>query len=224
MARIHSVIEVLLGAQVSEADIREAFQLEHDDFKSHPMVAEQRGGILIHGDFNTTSVQCAYVGHFERYIYQAGTDIVAEHRNIFILPPYRKQKIAKNHLAKLLPFYDRVGIEYIHLQAVDYGPPVWPQLGFEIREPHEAKLVREKFRSIVADLGYTVDPPDRTARLATAPAIDGVAVGVEALRRTYEEDLNCEHISMILDLKDLKTREYLRGRGIILCQPEEENA
>jgi GNAT superfamily N-acetyltransferase len=215
LALIHEVLGELFGEGITENDVREAFTLDHPAYTSHAMVQEHQRGVLVHGDFNTAAVQCAHAGSFVRWLYRTGGSLVAEHRRIEVLEPYRRQKIARNHVSKALAFYESVGIEYVHLQAVDYGPGVWPQLGFEIHESWIRELVRGKFRSIVEEMGYDVDPPERMARLATAPAIDGVAPGILALNRTYVEDLNCQPIVMILDLQDEHTRRYLDERGIL---------
>lgn len=221
MAAIHEIIEKLLGPSVSEADILEAFRLDHPGFVAHPMASAEDGkAIFVHGDFNTSSTDCSYAGRFERAFCRAGKDLVAEHRNIVVEERFRRQGIAKSHYTKLIRFYDSVGVEYVRLEAVGYGPVVWPQLGFELREADDRSLLERLYREVLEELGYELEEvPKQTALLALTPAIEGVAVGLEALDRLYESR-GKRPIPMILDLKSEPTRAFLRFRGILEMKGE----
>lgn len=216
VADIHVIIEQLLGSSIGETDILEAFRLEHPGFTSHPMASAENGNaIFVHGDFHTSSVECSYAGRFERAFCKAGKDLVAEHRNIVVEERYRRQGIAKSHYTKLIRFYDSVGVEYVRLEAVGYGPVVWPQLGFELREPEDRALLDKLYRELVEELGYEVEEvPKQAALLALTPSIGGLDVGLEALDRLYES-LGRRPIPMILDLKNEPSRAFLRFRGIL---------
>ena len=130
-------------------------------------------------------------------------------------PRFRRQKIAFSHLTKLVRFYDLSGVEYVTLEAVGYGPLVWPQFGFELREPVDLERLRREYSSIIEELGYEIEEmPKTTALLALTPEIEGVMPGLEALERTYDS-LNQRPLPMILDLKNSVTRTFLRRRGIL---------
>lgn len=215
MAKIHDLIEHCFGPNMTEADLLEAFKLEHRDFNSHPMASAQHGNILVHGDFHSSEADCSYAGRFERSFYRAGGYLVAHHQNIFVVPGFRRRKIAFAHITKLIRFYDPAGVEYVILEAVGYGPLIWPQFGFELREPEDVKRLRSHYSSVIEELGYEIEEmPETTASLALTPKIDGVMPGLEALSRTYES-LGRRPIPMILDLRRPQTRTFLSNRGIL---------
>lgn len=225
VATIHVIIERLFGPAVSESDILEAFRLDHPGFVSHPMATAEDGkAIFVHGDFHTSSTECSFAGRFERGLCKAGKDLVAEHRNIVVEERFRRQGIAKSHYTKLIRFYDAVGVEYVRLEALGYGPVVWPQLGFELREAEDRALLDRLYREVLGELGYEVEEvPKQAALLALTPAIEGVDVGLEALDRLYES-LGRRPIPMILDLKSEPTRAFLRFRGILEMKGEAGDA
>lgn len=216
MADIHQIIDRLFGASVTEEAILDAFRIDHAGFTSHPMASAEAGKVVfIHGDFHTSSVDCAYAGRFERALCKTGTDLVAEHRNIIVEERFRRQGIALGHYEKAIRFYDSVGIEYIRLEAAGFGPIVWPQFGFELREPEDRALLDRIFREVLGELGYeVVEIPKQAPLLALTPAVEGVDVGLEALDRMYES-LGKRPIPMILDLKSDATRAFLKFRGIL---------
>jgi len=144
MAQIHAIIEDLFGTSVTEEAVLEAFRVEHDGFSSHPMTAAHDGGVRVHGDFNTSTADCRHAGHFDRVLHRAGSTLVAQHIVLCIAEPFRQQGLATHHLRKAVRFYDEVGIEYVQLEAAGDGVIVWPQLGFELREQGDRKLLRER--------------------------------------------------------------------------------
>lgn len=219
MARFHELLEHLFGPNMTEERLKEAFTLDHPGFVSHPMASVRNETILVLGDFNTSSTTCSYAGRFERYFYRTGGNLVACHSSIVVEERFRRQGIAFRHFSKLAKFYDMVSVDYVHLEAVGYGPVVWPQFGFELREPGDRELLHGHYRSIIGDLGYEViEIPTHTPRLALTPQLEGVDVGLEALSRLYES-LNKRPIPMILDLKgDARTRAFLESRGILAPQ------
>ena len=215
MAQIHDNIEALFGAAVTEADIIEAFRVEHPGFTAHPMASARENGIFIHGDFNTSTSDCRFAGQFERYIYRDGVGVLAAHHQYLVIErEFRQQDLAKSHFAKLIRFYEKHGIEYVHLEAACDGPIVWPQFGFELREPSDVERLHAHFRSVLAELGYEAEPPARLPSLALMPPIEGIKVGFLALSRLYEE-LGFRPIPMLLDLKDKGTRVFLADQGIL---------
>jgi hypothetical protein len=218
MARVHENIEKVFGSACSEDVILTAFQLDHSDYMSRPYVSAENAGVLVHGEFFTRSTDCSRAGQFERYFYRTTTDLVAHHRRIEVYEPYRRQKIARKHLTKLIRFYDWVGVEYVILEAIDFGPVVWPQLGFDIRDDVVMKHARRNLRIIVEELGYDAIDVARAPALALVPQIEGQPVGLIALKRTYEE-LNEQPIHMIMDLRDPQTRLFLNYQGIL--EPEQ---
>lgn len=225
MAKIHLIIDELFGGLIDEQGLLEAFRLEHPGFVSRAIASAEDGkAVFVHGDFHTSSADCAYAGRFERALSRTGSDVVAEHRSIVVEERFRKQGIAKSHYTKLIRFYDDVGVEYIRLEAVGYGPVVWPQFGFELREPEDRALLDRLYREVVEELGYEVEEvPKQAALLALTPAIEGVDIGLEALGRLYES-LGRRPIPMILDLKSEPTRAFLRFRGILEMKGEAGDA
>ena len=200
---------------MTEDKILEAFRLDHDAFNSTPRASANGDRIMVHGDFHSSTTDCAYAGRFERLFYRAGTNLVAHHQSILVQPQFRRQKIAFSHLTKLIRFYDPCGIEYVTLEAGGYGPLVWPQFGFELREPNDMELLRHNYSCVIEELGYEIEEmPGTAALIALTPEIEGIMPGLEALERTYDS-LGQRPIPMILDLKKTDTRTFLSNRGIL---------
>lgn len=219
MAAIDDVIERLFGQNISEDDVLDAFRLDHPDYTAYPRCEPEGDGVCIHGTFHCATPDCRNVGHFERYLGHDGRCLWAEHRKLFVAQDCRRQKIATSHLAKIYAFYDRVGIEYATLKAIDSGPIVFPQLGFELRDADDKALLNSILRSIAKDAGYDVAGDlSRTAALVTAmlpeDPVDGITIGFRAMHELWER-LGRRPIPMITDLRDSTTRAFLREKGIL---------
>jgi GNAT superfamily N-acetyltransferase len=215
MSKFHQNMEALFGPEMTEEVLVDAFRPDHLEFTTHATAEAQGDGILVHGEFNTACARAQFAGEFKRLLYRDGSgSLVAHHQRMDVRPEYQRQDIAKAHLTKLVSFYDEYRVEYVHLDAVDDGPLVWPQLGFELREPRDKQLLREKLRLIIDGLGYSVELPARAPRIALMPPLDGVKVGLKALADTYAA-LGQRPIPMILDLHDAVTRTFLKNRGIL---------
>ncbi|HEY6234964.1 MAG TPA: hypothetical protein VIW69_07700 [Candidatus Elarobacter sp.] len=214
MAKIHDNIESLFGGSITEEIIVEAFRVEHTEFTSHVMLSALGDGVFISGEFNAATTDCRHAGVFQRYLYRAGGTLVAHHVRLFVEQQFRRRGLAGSHFGKLIRFYDAVGIEYVHLDAVDDGPVVWPQMGFELNEPSDVKLLHKQFRIVMDSLGYEADPPRRAPALALYDEIEGIKVGLRSLALTYRA-LGERPIPMVLDLRNADTRAFLGYRGIL---------
>lgn len=212
---VPDLIEELFGRSIVEGDIVEAFSLDHPEFLARPYLNTSGKHLIVNGDFFTTDTVCRNAGRFERSLYRLAGEPIAYHNRLDVRESFRRRGLAKAHLRKVVKFYRANGVKRVFLQAVDWGPVVWPALGFSFRgQPWE--LTQSEFRTLYeADMGVSPGAiPDWPPALSLAYSPKGSDIGAKALRSAYIK-AGERPITMILELEDERTVSFLRARGVL---------
>jgi hypothetical protein len=171
-------------------------------------------GWLVTGD-STTGTDL--VAKFARSIYENKRgEIVVRHTRIDVDSYYRWGGYAKALLSANLPFYQRIGAEYIELDAAGDGTLVWPRYGWSL---HGASIADVQTEIVYTySMRHKTRPPDSFTLPIFGPDIlaledhEGNRIGLETLKGLA---VSSREISMRLHLKQDRPLAVLRQRGII---------
>ena len=199
------------------ADVADAFSGRHPTIPAYSWSAEAslRGEVIdVEGLIYHESSE---IGHFKRRLSYAKRVGQAYHVIMEIEREHRGRDIAKYNYARILRFYDRVGIARVILEAEGEGPVVWSTFGFDFSHSKHRDMLLRILRE------WNVNPiPDRTSLLAPhvvgIDTVESPELGQEAIYKLLERAR--EPLPMHLDLRDAGQRDTLRLRGILLAEKE----
>jgi hypothetical protein len=161
------ILNRIIGPDATLADVEAAFTgdraPEYRNYTWHAS-AKLRGHVIsIEGAIFD---QFAEIGHFIRRLYYEKGCARAKHEILEIARDHHRCGIALAMYRAILPFYDAVGIRFIHLDAAGMGPFVWPDFGFEL----ERRKQKEQLLALLRAAG--IEPLPLIESLYAAEVVD----------------------------------------------------
>lgn len=157
------------------------------------------------------------VATFSRLLYQNERhEVIIRHIRIDVDPYFQWQGYAKSLLSANMPLYQRIGAEYIELDAVGSGALVWPRYGWALHG--------QSIAEVHSEIGYAYTArhksklPDTFEISVFGPDIlaledhEGYRIGLETLKRLAVSN---REIHMRLYLKQQRPLAVLKRRGIL---------
>jgi hypothetical protein len=203
----------LLGLTQHEVEV--GFQPDLDDMitnvvaRPHP----NGNGWFIRGD---TTQEPDLVAKFSRRMYRGSQGIIAQHIRLDVEPYFQDSRYAKALLKASFALYQRIGVVFVEMDAVQAGVVVWSRLGWSTHGPGIGIVQEEIERTYYALHGER--PPASFSCLQFGPDIfdledsDGNRIGEETLQRLGRSS---EEISMRLHLSHARATAVLRKRDIV---------
>jgi hypothetical protein len=210
------ILNRIIGPDATLADVEAAFTGDRaPEYRNYTWRARVRlrGEVIsIEGNiYNGTDD----IGHFTRRLYYERKFARATHEILEIERAHHRRGIALAQYRRFMPFYDRVGIRYVHMDAAGMGPFVWPTFGFDLARRSQ----RQRLRAILRQWGLDQLPLPEPL---LAPGVVDISIpgnseiGSQAMiELRYLAEEGGEALPMTLDLQDEAQRSILTNMGIL---------
>src|ERR1700736_223589 len=144
------------------------------------------------------------------------SEVVIRHVRIDVAPHYQWSGYARALLTANMPLYQRIGADYIELDAVGAGTLVWPRYGWSVHGRSISEVQAEIIYAYSAR--HKRRPPTSFPIPIFGPDIllledhEGYRIGLETLKALATSN---REIRMRLYLKQPRPLAVLRQRGIL---------
>lgn len=203
----------LLGLTQEEVEL--GFQSDLDDMTTNVVARPHRGGNgwFIRGD---TTQSTDLVATFSRRIYKGEQGIIAQHIRLDVDPYFQDRGYSKQLLKASFALYQRIGVVYVEMDAVQDGVLVWSRLGWSTHGSGIALVQDEIVQTYRAIHG--VPPPPTFAISQFGPDVYdlvddlGNRIGFTSLQRIA---YSSQEVSMRLHLASARAMAVLHDSGIV---------
>jgi hypothetical protein len=157
------------------------------------------------------------VGEFKRRLYYEKGARRAKHIMMELQTAHQDLDVAKNHYGRILRFYRRCGIRFVHLDADVDGPAIWPQFAFDLERRQDkeqlARIMRDHGIEGVASDPQDLFAPDVASIENETDPEDAEPLGFRLLK---ELRIRADRpLPMVLDLQNQDQWTLLVAGGII---------